>query len=62
MSDIAVIGAGAFGAGLAIAQAAAGRGVVLWGRDQGVMEKAEETRRVPRLPGIDLGPLITPTG
>ncbi len=61
MSDIAVIGAGAFGTGLALAQAAAGRSVTLWGRNPEEMNRARETRAVTRLPGVTLGPFIKPT-
>ena len=61
MSDIAVIGSGAFGSGLAIAQAAAGRSVTLWGRNPDVMQEIRKTRAVPRLPGVTLGPFVTPT-
>ena len=49
MSGVHVMGAGAFGAALAIALARGGRRVTLWGRDAGAMARAAETRRVPRL-------------
>ncbi len=53
---IAVIGAGAFGTALAVAQAAEGRPVRLWGRDPAAMVAAERSRTVPRLPGVSLPP------
>lgn len=62
MKDIAVIGAGAFGTSLAMAQAAAGRSVIIWGRDASVMDTARTDRILPRLPGIELGPFVCPTG
>lgn len=54
---IGVVGAGAFGTALAIAEASAGRDVRLWGRDADAMATAEESRISPRLPGVNL-----PTG
>ena len=54
MSGIGVIGAGAFGTALAIAQARAGRAVTLWGRDRVAMEAAARIRKLPRLPDVIL--------
>ncbi len=54
MSGIAILGAGAFGTALAVVHAAEGRRVTLWGRDAEAMRVMAETRRNPRLPGIDL--------
>ncbi len=51
MSDIAVIGAGAWGTALAIHAASAGRQVVLWARDAATAAAIEQTRLNPRLPG-----------
>ncbi|MBM2574915.1 NAD(P)-dependent glycerol-3-phosphate dehydrogenase [Jannaschia sp. Os4] len=51
---MAVIGAGAFGAALSVAWAGAGRDVTLWGRDAAAMRAAQRTRRLPRLPDVDL--------
>ena len=51
---IAVIGAGAFGTALAVAEAAEGREVRLWGRDAAAMAEAERARRAPRLPDAAL--------
>ncbi len=51
MSEIAVIGAGAWGTALAIQAARAGRTVDLWARDPGPMLAA---RASPRLPGARL--------
>ena len=61
MSDIAILGAGAFGTALAVSLASAGRSVVLWGRDTAVMDHAVKERNLPRLPGIELSPFIQPT-
>ena len=54
---IGVIGAGAFGTALAVAEAAEGREVRLWGRDAAAQRAAERDRAAPRLPGVAL-----PTG
>ena len=54
MSGIGVIGAGALGTALAIAQARAGRAVTLWGRDRVAMEAAARIRKLPRLPDVIL--------
>jgi glycerol-3-phosphate dehydrogenase (NAD(P)+) len=51
---IGVIGAGAFGTALAVAQAAEGREVRLWGRNSAAMAAAETARATPRLPGVRL--------
>ncbi len=51
---IGVAGAGAWGVALANAAAAAGRGVVLWGRDEARMSAIATTRRSERLPGVAL--------
>ena len=61
MSDIAILGAGSFGAALAIAWARAGRRVVLWGRDPEAMRAARLTRVLPRLPGGVLPDGVEPT-
>lgn len=53
---IGVAGAGAFGTALAIAEAAEGHAVRLWGRDAAAMAAAEATRATPRLPGATLPP------
>lgn len=55
---IGVIGAGAFGTALAVAEAAAGRGVCLWGRDAGRMAVADGTREIAALPGVPLPPAL----
>jgi glycerol-3-phosphate dehydrogenase (NAD(P)+) len=51
---IAVAGAGAWGVALANAAAAAGRAVILWGRDDTRMRAIAKTRRSERLLGVDL--------
>ena len=51
MSNIAVIGAGAWGTALAIQAARAGNDVVLWARDPGNAAAIEQTRENSRLPG-----------
>jgi glycerol-3-phosphate dehydrogenase (NAD(P)+) len=53
---IGVAGAGAFGTALAIAQAAEGRDVRLWGRDAAAMAVAQARRTTPRLPDATLPP------
>jgi glycerol-3-phosphate dehydrogenase (NAD(P)+) len=51
---IGIAGAGAWGMALANAAAAAGRDVVLWGRDAARMQALTETRRSDKLPGVEL--------
>ena len=58
---IGVAGAGAWGMALANAAAAAGRGVVLWGRDAERMQAFAATRRSDRLPGVDLARAVEAT-
>jgi glycerol-3-phosphate dehydrogenase (NAD(P)+) len=53
---IGVVGAGAFGTALAVAQAAEGREVRLWGRDPAAIAAADAARANPRLPGVPLPP------
>ena len=62
MSDIAVLGGGAFGTSLALALAADGSEVTLWSRDAEdvrAMKESGETGR--RLPGHKLPPSVTVT-
>jgi glycerol-3-phosphate dehydrogenase (NAD(P)+) len=54
MSEVAIIGAGAWGTALAIQAARAGRPVTLWARDATRAAEIEQTRLNPRLPGIRL--------
>lgn len=61
MSPIGIFGAGAFGGALAVALSRAGKRVTLWGRDADAMREAGRTRRLPRLPGIELGDRILAT-
>ncbi len=58
---IGVAGAGAWGMALAIAAAAAGRAVVLWGRDETRMGSLAATRRSDRLPGVVLSRAVLAT-
>jgi glycerol-3-phosphate dehydrogenase (NAD(P)+) len=58
---IGVAGAGAWGMALANAAAAAGRSVVLWGRDEARMRVMAATRRSGRLPGVDLARAVEAT-
>ena len=58
---IGVAGAGAWGVALANATAAAGRGVILWGRDEARMRAIATTRRSDRLPGVDLARAVEAT-
>ena len=61
MNVIGVAGAGAWGLALANAAVAAGRSVVLWGRDVTRMRDLEATRRSDRLPGVALAPAVETT-
>jgi glycerol-3-phosphate dehydrogenase (NAD(P)+) len=58
---IGVAGAGAWGVALANAAAAAGRTVILWGRDETRMRAIATTRRSDRLPGVDLARAVEAT-
>lgn len=58
---IGVIGAGAFGAALAITWAQAGNDVRLWGRDAGALKTAQRRRRLPRLPDATMPPQVVCT-
>ena len=62
MADrIGVIGAGAFGTALAVAQAAAGRQVALWARDaDAVASMVARRENRTRLPGVGLPSGLTP--
>ena len=62
MSEVAVIGAGAWGTALAVQAARAGRSVTLWARDAGRAAAIEESRVNPRLPGVTLPESIRVTG
>ena len=61
MSEIAVIGAGAWGIALAIQAARAGRSVTLWARDPVGAEAFSRSRQSARLPGIVLPDAIEVT-
>ena len=61
LNIIGVAGAGAWGVALANAAAAAGRAVVLWGRDEARMRAIATTRRSDRLPGVDLARAVEAT-
>ncbi len=61
MSEIAVIGAGAWGIALAIQAARAGRSVTLWAHDPVRAEALSRTRQSARLPGIVLPDAIEVT-
>lgn len=62
MSDVAVIGAGAWGTALALQAARAGRRVALWARDPERAAALDAGRVNPRLPGISLPGLVRVTG
>lgn len=51
---IGIVGAGAFGAALAIALARQGSDVRLWARDSAVVDDMRSTRLVHRLPGVQM--------
>jgi len=59
MSEIGVIGAGAWGTALAVLWARAGRDVALWARNSSPVEKARESAR---LPGVRLPDNVVVTG
>ncbi|WP_428031082.1 NAD(P)H-dependent glycerol-3-phosphate dehydrogenase [Ancylobacter sp.] len=60
--SIGVVGAGAWGTALANASARAGRGVVLWGRDEELIATLRRARANPaHLPGVDLADSVRPT-
>jgi glycerol-3-phosphate dehydrogenase (NAD(P)+) len=58
LSTIGVAGAGAWGIALANAAAAAGRGVILWGRGNDEMARLAQTRQSARLPGVAVAEAI----
>ena len=57
---IGIAGAGAFGTALAVTLAQAGQAVTLWARDAEAVEEMRRTRRVARLPEIELPEGIEP--
>ena len=60
MSQIAVLGAGAFGTSLALTLSLSGAPVTLWSRDQSSAERMRTSRQSPeRLPGFDLPPSLS---
>ena len=61
MSEIAVLGAGAFGTALAMAAARGGHEVTLFARRPEHAEEMAASRENPRLPGISLHANIRPT-
>lgn len=58
---IGIVGAGAYGAALAVAARRAGRRVRLWARDAATVATIAATRMAPRLPGVTLPEGITAT-
>ena len=58
---VGIAGAGAWGVALANAAAAAGRTVILWGRDDAGIRAIATTRRSDRLPGVDLARAVEAT-
>lgn len=61
-ATIGIVGAGSFGAALAVAAARAGRRVLLWARDQKTVAAIAERREAPRLPGVALPEAVEATG
>jgi glycerol-3-phosphate dehydrogenase (NAD(P)+) len=57
-----VVGAGAYGAALALATARAGREVLLWARDEATIAAIGRMREAPRLPGVALPETVRATG
>ena len=60
-STVGVAGAGAWGTALANVAAAAGRNVVLWGRNPPAMAELEATRRSDKLPAVRLAAAVRAT-
>lgn len=60
-ADIGIVGAGAYGAALALAASRAGRTVRLWARDGATVKAIRSTRQAPRLPGIALPDTVMAT-
>jgi glycerol-3-phosphate dehydrogenase (NAD(P)+) len=60
-ATIGVVGAGSWGAALALAAARAGREVVLWARDEATVAAISARREAPRLPGVTLPDAIAAT-
>ncbi len=60
--SIAIIGAGAFGAGLACALASQTTEVALWARDAETVDLINTNRQAPRLQGIEMPSNIKATG
>ncbi|APX89798.1 glycerol-3-phosphate dehydrogenase [Brevirhabdus pacifica] len=59
MSDVDIIGAGAFGTALGVTLARDGRRVCLWSRNPGHRDEMRESRRNDRrLPGVELPPSL----
>lgn len=58
---IGVVGAGAYGAALALAAARAGRRILLWARDAATVAAIAQEREAPRLPGVKLPKTVVPT-
>lgn len=60
-ATIGVVGAGAYGAALALAASRAGRAVRLWARDVATVEAIRKERQAPRLPDVALPETISAT-
>jgi glycerol-3-phosphate dehydrogenase (NAD(P)+) len=58
---VGIIGAGSFGTALGSVLARAGRRVVLWSRDQKIVDAINTTRKCPRLPDAALPPPLEAT-
>ena len=58
---IGIAGGGAWGTALANAASAAGRDVVLWGRDRARMDELQATRRADKLPQVKLAERVVAT-
>ncbi len=58
---IGLVGAGAYGAALALAAAHAGRSVLLWARDEATIAAIKRTREAPRLAGVRLPESVAAT-
>lgn len=59
---VGIVGAGAFGTGLAVALARAGRPVVVYTRTPAIAQAIAATRRCPRLPEVEVPPSVRIVG
>ncbi len=61
MTQIAILGGGAFGTALAVALVAGGADVILWARDPSLVERMRRDRQNGRLPGVTVPQSVSVT-